>query len=189
MPLSASYWDEKHRDANGVTQSVAIWAEVSLPPDRPPTTLDDDAAARHDLLLMGIGGAGCLLGMAADTKGDARTLRPLSHFAPETVSDADFAAAVHRGYNDMRELDEVRDLGLEGMLPPAGGAPALHQDKIDVRIERKASNQCAIAAQASVGRIQNQESRHDEPSLAACILHVPALTDPGLAAGGCTESP
>ena len=122
MPLSATYWDERHRDANGVQQGVSTWAEVFLPPDRPPTTLDDVAGrARHDLLLMGVGGAGGLLGVAADTHGDAQTLRPLSHFAPEKVSDADFTAAVRRGLDDLRQFDEIRDVRTEDMLPPEGG--------------------------------------------------------------------
>jgi hypothetical protein len=109
VPLSATYWDEKHRDANGVQQGVSTWAEVPLPPDRPPASLDEVAGrARRDLLLMGGGSAGGLLGIAADTKGDAETLRPMSHFSPETISDADFAAAVRRGFDDMRQLDEVR---------------------------------------------------------------------------------
>jgi hypothetical protein len=122
VPLSATYWDERHRDANGVQQGVSTWAEVFLPPDRPPTTIDDVAGrARHDLLLMGVGGAGALLGVAADTHGDAQTLRPLSHFAPEKVSDPDFTAAVRRGLDDLRQFDEVRDVRTEDMIPPEGG--------------------------------------------------------------------
>ena len=121
IPLSATYWDEKHLDSRGVSQIVSTWAEVPLLPDRPPTTLEDIAGrARGDLLIMSVGGAGGLLGIAADTRGDARSGRPMSHFAPEAISDADFAAAVRRGLDDMREFDEVRDIRPGEMLPPLG---------------------------------------------------------------------
>jgi hypothetical protein len=125
VPLSATYWDEKHRDPNGAQQGVSTWAEVTVPTDRPPTTLDDVAGrARRDLLLMGVGGAGGLLGVAPEAVGDAQTLRPLSHFAPETITDADFAAAVRRGLDDLRRFDEVRAIRPEEMLPPRGeGGP------------------------------------------------------------------
>ena len=73
---------------------------------------------------MGLGGAGGLLGVAADPNGGVNTLRDMSHFAPESISDADFAAAVRRGLDDMRQFDEVRPIHPEDMLPPAGsGAP------------------------------------------------------------------
>jgi hypothetical protein len=122
VPLSATYWDDKHRDARGVQQTVSTWAEVPLPPDRPPATWDDVAArARRDLLVMGVGGAGWLKGVAADTKPDGPTGRGISGFAPESISDADFAAAVRRGLDDMRGWDEVRAPGPEDMLPPRGG--------------------------------------------------------------------
>jgi hypothetical protein len=123
VPLSATYFDEKHRDANGGQQGVSTWAVVPVPADRPPTTLDDVAGrARRDLLVMGVGFAGSLIGVAADTKAaDARSGRPLSHFAPETISDAVFLAAVRRGLEDLRRFDEVHDVGPEDMLPPAGG--------------------------------------------------------------------
>jgi len=121
VPLSATYWDEKHRDANGTQQGVSTWAVVPLPPDRLPTTLDDVAGrARRDLLMKGVGGAGGLLGGAADAKGDAQTIRPLSHFSPEVVSDADFASAVRRGLDDLRQFDQLRDLRSEDMLMPPG---------------------------------------------------------------------
>ena len=122
VPLSATYWDEKHRDANGAQQDVSTWAEVPLAPDRPPGTLEEVAArARDDLLMMGVGGAGGLLGVAADAKAAPNTLRPLSHFSQETVSDADFAAAVRRGLDDCGQFDEVRDVRPEDMLPPGAG--------------------------------------------------------------------
>jgi hypothetical protein len=122
VPLSATYSDEKHRDAKGVQQRVSTWAEVPLPADRPPTTLDDVAGrARRDLLLMGVGGAGSLLGVAANTPSAAQTLRPLTRFSPETVTDADFAAAVRRGLDDLRQFGEVHDLRPDDTRPPMGG--------------------------------------------------------------------
>ncbi|QEH34562.1 hypothetical protein OJF2_31030 [Aquisphaera giovannonii] len=120
--LGAIYWDETHRDARGVQQEVSTWAEVPLPPDRPPATIEHVAArARRDMLAMGAGGAGSLLGIAADSKPDGNTLRPTSHFAPESVTDGDFAAAVRRGLDDLRNQDEVRPIGSDDILPPAGG--------------------------------------------------------------------
>jgi hypothetical protein len=104
VPLSATYWDEKHRDPNGTQQGVSTWAAVPLP-DRPPATLVDVASrARRDVLLMGSGG---LLGIATDAQPGGDPLKPMSHFAPEAISDADFAAAVQRGLDDLRQLDEV----------------------------------------------------------------------------------
>jgi len=121
VPLSATYWDEKRRNANGFPQDVSTWAAVPVPPDRPPTTLDDVAGrARRDLLLMAVGGAGGLLGVAADAKRDGQSVRPLSNFSPETVSDADFAAAVRRGFDDLRQLDEIRDFHPEEKVAPPG---------------------------------------------------------------------
>jgi outer membrane lipoprotein-sorting protein len=122
VPLSATYWNEKLRDANGVQKDVSTWTEVPLAPNRPPATLDEVAArARHDLLMMGVGSAGGLLGVAADAKAAPKTLRPMSHFSQETVSDADFAAAVRRGFDDLRQSDEVRDLRPGDLLPPGAG--------------------------------------------------------------------
>ncbi|WP_165229162.1 hypothetical protein [Aquisphaera insulae] len=122
--LEATYWDETHRDARGVQQDVSTWVEVPLPPDRPPAAIEAVAArARRDLLTMGSGGAGRLLGIAADAKADASKLRPMSGFSPESTTDADFAAAVRRGLDDLRQCDETHDIGPEDMLPP-GGADA-----------------------------------------------------------------
>ena len=71
--------------------------------------------------MMGAGGGGGLLGVAADANASPNMLRPLSHFSQETVSDADFGAAVRRGLDDLRQFDEVRDLRPEDMLPPGAG--------------------------------------------------------------------
>jgi hypothetical protein len=119
VPLSATYWDEKHRDAQGVQQQVSTWVVVPLPPDRPAATWEDVAAsARRDLLVMGIGSSGSLMGIAADTKADGQNLRGISGFAPEAISDDAFSAAVRRGLEDLRRFDEVHDVGPEGMPPP-----------------------------------------------------------------------
>jgi hypothetical protein len=65
-----------------------------------------------------------LLGVAADTKADARSLRGMSHFAPGSISDADFAAAVRRGLDDLDDLGEVHNIGteVENMPPPVAGS-------------------------------------------------------------------
>ena len=121
IPLAATYWDEKHRDARGVQQEVSTWAAVSVPLDRTPTTWEDVAArARRDLLVMGAGGVGCLHGVAADTKPDGPSGRGISSFAPDAISDADFAAAVRRGLEDMRRFDQVHAARTRGQ-GPAGG--------------------------------------------------------------------
>ena len=118
VPLSATYCDEKHRDQRGVQQVVSTWAVVPLPADRPPTALDEVAArARRDLLMMGAGGAGGLLGVPADSKAEGSPLRPLCHLSPEAISDADFVAAVRRGIDDLRRLDEVRKPGPGDLQP------------------------------------------------------------------------
>ena len=114
VPMSATYSDEKHRNANGVQQGVSTWAEVPLLPNRPPITIDAAASlARRDLLLMAAGSSGGLLGVPADVKGGPHPLRSQSYISQETVSDAEFATAVRRGLADLRELDEVRDAGPE----------------------------------------------------------------------------
>ncbi|SIO40388.1 RNA polymerase sigma factor, sigma-70 family [Singulisphaera sp. GP187] len=122
VPLSATYYDRKHRDANGAQQGVSTWAVVPVPPNRPPTTLEDVATrTRRDLLVMGLGYyAGGLKGVAADTKDDHPSSRGISTFAADAISDADFVAAVRRGLEDLRQLDEVHDPGPEDMLPPLG---------------------------------------------------------------------
>jgi hypothetical protein len=70
--------------------------------------------------LWSAGAAGGLLGIAGDAKSEPGNLRPMSHFAPDAISDADFAAAVRRGLDDFRQFDEVRPLRPEDMLPPLG---------------------------------------------------------------------
>lgn len=125
VPLSATYWHEKKRDARGVPQGVSTWVEVPLEGRQEALTIEEVAGrARRDLAVMGVGGAGGLLGVADSPKGAPGSLRPLVRFEAETVSDADFAAAVRRGLEDLRECDEVRDLRPEDMLPPLReGAP------------------------------------------------------------------
>ncbi len=118
VPLSATYWDEHHRDARGAMETVMQWVEVPLPPDRSPATIDDVAArTRHDLLMMKYGGSYALYGIAAGTKVDTNGLRPMNHFEPDQITDADYAAAVRRGIDDMRSLDKVWD-PMQADLPP-----------------------------------------------------------------------
>lgn len=122
VPLSAIYWDEKHRDAQGVQQGVSTWAVVPVPPDRPPATWEDVAArARRDLLVMGVGSAGWLKGIAADTQSEGQKGRGISSFAPGAISDADFSAAVRRGLEDLRRFDEVHEPRPEDLPPPGTG--------------------------------------------------------------------
>jgi hypothetical protein len=59
-------------------------------------------------------------GVAADTRAEGQDLRGISSFAPESISDAEFAAAVRRGLEDLRRFDEVHVPGPEDMLPPVG---------------------------------------------------------------------
>ncbi|WP_165250917.1 LolA family protein [Paludisphaera soli] len=124
VPLKATFRDPALRDPKGHPREVSTWAEVPIPADNPPTTIEAVAArARRDLMRMGGGDAGyTLLGIAADAKDDGSGLRPMSHFLPESVSDADFAAAARRGLDDLRKFDEVRPIRPEEMLPPLGQA-------------------------------------------------------------------
>jgi hypothetical protein len=122
VPLAATYWDDKHRDARGVQQEVSTWAVVPVPADRPPATWEDVMArARRDLVVMGAGEVGWLCGVAADAKPDGPNLRGISRFKPDAISDADFAAAVRRGLDDLHRLDEVHMPGPEDAVPQSGG--------------------------------------------------------------------
>lgn len=122
VPLKAIYRDPALRDPKGRPGEVSTWAEVAVPTDRPPTTIEAVAArARRDLMRMGGGDAGyALLGVADDAKTDPSGLRDLSRLIPESLTDADFAAAVRRGLDDLREFDQVRLITPEEMLPPLG---------------------------------------------------------------------
>ena len=118
LPLMATYKDKMHRDDRGVQRQELAWVKLDLPADRPPTTLEEVAArAKRDVALMNVNCAGGLLGVAPNIPAQPKVQRPLSRISPE-VSDAEFAAAVQRGIDDLREFDEVRDLGPEDMLPP-----------------------------------------------------------------------
>ncbi len=62
--------------------------------ERSPRISIRSARQGHELVLMSVGGAWGLLGIAAEAKADARSIRPLSHFAPGTIFDAGIVAAV-----------------------------------------------------------------------------------------------
>jgi hypothetical protein len=110
VPLSATYWDEHHRDAQGAMETIMQWVEVPLPPDRSPTTIEEVASrARHDLLLMRYGGAYSLFGIAARTKAGPNDLSPMTRFEPDQITDAEYAAAVRRGIDELRSLDKLWD--------------------------------------------------------------------------------
>jgi hypothetical protein len=118
VPLAANYWDDALRDARGAMGAVSTWAEIPIPQGHAPTTLADVAArARRDLALMAAGGAGGLLGVPEAPKAAPGILRPMTRFDPEAATDAEFAAAVKRGLDDLRDLDEVRPIRPEEMLP------------------------------------------------------------------------
>ena len=68
---------------------------------------------------MNVNCAGGLLGVAPGIPFQPNVQRPLSKIGPE-VSDAEFAAAIQRGIDDLRQFDEVRDLRPEDMLPAMG---------------------------------------------------------------------
>ena len=44
VPLAATYWDDKHRDAHGAQEQVSTWAVVPVPADRPPATSENVTA-------------------------------------------------------------------------------------------------------------------------------------------------
>ncbi len=106
--LQALYWNEKLRTPQGTMGTVEQWVEVPLPADQGPNTIDNVAAlARRDLQIMQHSGNSSLFGVAADTRDDPRSGRPLSGFQPDQINDAEYAAAVRRGVDDMRRWDEV----------------------------------------------------------------------------------
>ena len=116
VPLSATYWDDKHRDANGVQQGVSTWAEVPLPADRPPATLEDVAArARHDVQRMSVSVRGACSGSPRISNPRPRRY-VLSRVLPE-VPEAEFAAAVRSGLDDLREFDKIEDRRPGDFLP------------------------------------------------------------------------
>jgi hypothetical protein len=130
VPLSATYFDEHHKSAQGVSETVSQWVQIDLPLGREPGSFEEIAArARRDLLTMRHGGSYALLGIAADTRGDADNLKHMSHFEPNRITDADYAAAVLRGIDDLRQLDEVHEGGASG----AAVVPSPKNDKAPPR--------------------------------------------------------
>ena len=123
--LAAYYWNEQLRTPQGAMGGVERWVEVPLPADQVPNTIDSVAAlARRDLQVMQHVGSGSLYGEAADTKGDVGDLKPLSSFEPDRITEAEYIAAVRRGVDDLRRLDEVHAIDSIEMLPPRGKGQA-----------------------------------------------------------------
>ena len=123
VPLSATYGDDQHRDPRGLPESVSCWAQVPIPADRLPTTLEDVAGrTRRDMLVMRLGGNSGMFGVAADAKNHRDTLRPLSYLEPDKISDAAFAEAVRRGFDDLRASDNLTAFDND-QQPPAQNRP------------------------------------------------------------------
>ncbi len=117
--LQAYYWNEQLRTSQGTMGGVEQWAEVPLPADQGPNTIDNiTALVRRNLQMIQHVGNGGLFGVAADTKDDGSGLRPLTCFQPDRINDAEYAAAVHRDIDDFRALDEVH-LPDQGEVVPA----------------------------------------------------------------------
>ena len=73
---------------------------------------------------MGAGDVGWLHGVAADTNADGPNLRGMSSFKPDAISDADFAAVVRRGLDELRRLDEVHMPGPADAVPQSRAGTA-----------------------------------------------------------------
>ncbi len=117
VPLMAVLMNPKHRDANGVSPQVMKWVEVPVPADRSPAILLEVAGrAKRDSKAMSVASAGGLIGIAADEKGAPnRAMTRIMH----DVSDADFAAAIQRGIDDMSRLNQLGGSD-PGPFPPGG---------------------------------------------------------------------
>ena len=114
-------------------------------------------------------------GVAADAKGDARTLKPLSRFEPDRITDADYAAAVRRGIDDLRRFDGVRDMGPEGM-PPS-------DDEVGPRGRRRSGVRRLPGRRvASRGVVEHEHPVGASPAAGGANRRVPGvgeLADPG----------
>jgi hypothetical protein len=125
LPLTASYRDTRRRDARGWPETVSKWVEVPLPADHVPTSLEDVAGrTRRDLLGMRYGSSFALLGVPDGIPFRPRDLRPVMHFEPNRVTDAEYAAAIRRGIDDYRSLDETWDVAPPNGVPTSGTTPS-----------------------------------------------------------------
>jgi hypothetical protein len=116
LPLLAIYSDSGERVARGLPAQVSQWVEVPLPSEHTATTLQDVAGwTRRDLLLMRHGSVWDMYGF---TPGPVTEDRPLDHFEPDKVSDAEFAVAVQRVIDSFRALDESKGETPPGAAPP-----------------------------------------------------------------------
>ena len=103
---------------------VEQWVEVPLPANQGPSTIDSVAAlARRDLQLIQHVGTGALYGVAADTKANPRSGRALCFFEPDRITEAEYAAAVRRGIEDLRQDDEVHMVEPGQVVPPGARGP------------------------------------------------------------------
>ncbi|WP_435019059.1 LolA family protein [Tundrisphaera sp. TA3] len=110
IPLRATYDDPAHRGPDGLPQQVERWATTPLPPDARPLSLEEAATrTRADLRVMRHAGTSAMLGVAPDARAFPGQGRPLSGFDPDATTDADYAAAVRRGLEDMRAQDQLGD--------------------------------------------------------------------------------
>jgi hypothetical protein len=115
IPLEASYLDEAHRDSRGAMGEVFKWVDVPVPVEATPEPLDQVAGrARRDILVMVRGNLGGLFGVAPGPP-QPRTPRALSRLMAEEITDAEFAAAIQRGVDDLCSLDELFDTAA---MPP-----------------------------------------------------------------------
>jgi hypothetical protein len=125
VSLSAYHWNDQLHTPQGTMGGVEQWVEVPIPADQGPNTIDNVAAlARRDLQIMQYGGSSSLFGVAADTKDNPQSGKPLSGFEPDRITEAEYAAAVRRGVDDLRRFDEVHLPDPSNDLPPAGKGPA-----------------------------------------------------------------
>lgn len=108
IPLTARYLSERHRDANGIAETLLEWLRVPMAPN--PARIDLQSAAaqtRRDLITMGYGSVRALYGVAPGAAHLPKAMRPLAHFDPTEISDVEFANAIRKGIEDFSALDEI----------------------------------------------------------------------------------
>ncbi len=117
IPLEANYWHDALRESNGAMGGVFKWVDVPRPAESAPESLERLAGrARRDILVMVQGNLGGLYGVASGAPNQPGNPRPLSRLTAEETTDAEFAAAIQRGIDDFRALDEQYD---PAAMPPS----------------------------------------------------------------------